>query len=165
MSDAFYESVAVWSQIVASVLFIVALVVLWQRYIAPAVLASQARKNAELLEAEKRRDDARAAVEEAQAELTRADGDVRTIAQRAEADAARIRAKILADAQIEGERLLRGAEGELERARAGAREQFRADLLERAMQIAREAAVRVDDGTNRRLVGDTVESAERGGTR
>jgi hypothetical protein len=33
------------------------------------------------------------------------------------------------------------------------------------MQIAREAAVRVDDGTNRRLVGDTVESAERGGTR
>jgi F0F1-type ATP synthase membrane subunit b/b' len=165
MTDEFYESVAVWSQIVASGLFIVALVVIWQRYIGPAVLAAQARKNADLLEAEKRRDEARTAVEDAQAELNRAEGDVRTIAQRADADAARIRAKILADAQIEGERLLRGAEGELERARTGAREQFRADLLERAMQIAREAAVRLDDGTNRRLVGDTVESAERGGTR
>ncbi len=56
-----------------------------------------------------------------------------------------------------------GAQGELERARAAAREQLRTDLVERAMEIARNAAGRLDDGTNRRLVGETVDTAERGG--
>jgi hypothetical protein len=31
------------------------------------------------------------------------------------------------------------------------------------MQIARNAAARLDDGTNDRLVGETVDTAERGG--
>jgi F-type H+-transporting ATPase subunit b len=163
MSDSFYESVAIWSQVVAAFLFIVALVVIWNRYIAPAVLASQARKNAELADSEKRRDAARAEVDTAQAAIVSADGDVRSIAERASADAARIHDKILADARAEGERVMRAAEGELDRARAAARDELRGDLLERAIQIARDAATRLDDGTNRRLVGDAVDAAERGG--
>ncbi len=164
MSDQFYESIAIGSQVVASILFIIAMVVIWMRFIAPAVLASQTRKNAELLEAEKRRDSARADVERVQAEISTADADVRAIAQGAEADATRLHDKMLADARSEGERLLRSAAGELERSRAAARDELRTELLERAMQIARDAAARLDDGTNRRLVGDAVDSAERGGT-
>ena len=163
MSDSFYVGVAVWSQVVASLLFIVAMVVIWVRFIAPAVLASQTRKNAELLDAEKRRDDARAEAEKAQHEIATADADARAIAQRADSDASRLHDKTIADARVEGERLLRTAGGELDRARAAARDELRSDLLERAMQIARDAASRLDDGTNRRLVGDAVDSAERDG--
>jgi F-type H+-transporting ATPase subunit b len=163
VSDQTYEAVAVYSQVVASVLFIIALAYIWVRFVAPAVVASQARKNGELLESEARRDRARAEVEEAQAELDSADADVRAIGQRAESDAKRLQEKMLADATAEGERVVRAADGELERARAAARDALRAELLERAMQIARDAARDVDESTNRRLVGDAVQSAERGG--
>jgi F-type H+-transporting ATPase subunit b len=161
MSDGFYEALATYSQVVASGLFIIALVVIWNKYLAPAVVASQARKNAELVEAERRRDEAAAAVEAAQREAARADDEARAIRARAEADAARVRERILADAKAEGERLVRNAEGELERGRAAAREALRADLLEKAMSIARDAARHLDDATNRRLVGDAVEVVER----
>jgi F-type H+-transporting ATPase subunit b len=164
VSDSFYEAVAVWSQVVASVLFVIALIAIWMRFIAPAVAASQIRKNAELIASEKRRDDARAELEGAQNEIATADADARAIAQRADADAARLRDKLLAEARAEGERLLRGAAGELDRARAAARDELRSELLESAMQIARDAAVRLDDGTNRRLVGDAVDCAERSGS-
>jgi F0F1-type ATP synthase membrane subunit b/b' len=163
VSDATYEAIAEWSQIVAAILFVIALVVIWNKYLAPAVLASQARKNAELAEAEQRRDAARAEVEKAQAESAAADSDVRAISARAQGDAARLHEKILADARSEGEHAMLGAQGELERARTAAREKLRFDLIERAMEIARNAAVRLDDGTNDRLVGDTVDTAERGG--
>ena len=112
---------------------------------------------------ERRRDAARAEVEGAQAESARADVDARAIAARAQADASRLHDKTLADARSEGSRLMQAAEGELERARATARETLRAELLDRAMKIARDAASRLDEGTNRRLVGDAVDSAERGG--
>jgi F0F1-type ATP synthase membrane subunit b/b' len=163
VSDATYEAIAVYSQVVASVLFIIALVVIWVRFIAPAVVASQARKNAELFESEKRRDAARAEVEAAERERDAADADVRAISSRAAADAARLHDKMLADARLEGERAIRSAEGELERARAAARDRLYDELLERATAIARDAATRLDDGTNRRLVADAVDAAERGG--
>jgi hypothetical protein len=76
VSDATYAAIAEWSQIVAAILFVIALVVIWNKYLAPAVLASQARKNAELAEAEQRRDAARAEVEKAQAESAAAESDV-----------------------------------------------------------------------------------------
>ena len=162
MTDASYEALASGSQIVASLLFIVALVILWRKYLTPAVLASQARKNAELADAQARRDAALAETTVAQAEVVKADDDARAIRARAQTDAARTREKILADAKAEGERLERNAEGELERGRTSARDRLRTDLLEKAMQIAREASVHLDDATNRRLVGEAVDTAERG---
>jgi F0F1-type ATP synthase membrane subunit b/b' len=163
MSDATYEAIATYSQVVAAVLFIVVVVYLWNRFISPAVLASQARKNAELLDSEKRRDDARAELERAQAEVDRAEADVRAIAARAETDATRLHEKAIAEARAEGERLMNGAHGELARSRETARTHLRDELLERAMQIARDAASRLDETTNRRLVGEAVDTAERGG--
>ncbi len=162
MTDASYEALATGSQVVASILFIIALVILWRKYLAPAVLASQARKNAELADSQARRDAALAETTVAQAEVAKADDDARAICARAQSDATRTREKILADARAEGERLARNAEGELERGRTAARDRLRTDLLEKAMQIAREASAHLDEATNRRLVGEAVDTAERG---
>ncbi len=162
MTDASYEALATGSQVVASILFIIALVILWRKYLAPAVLASQARKNAELADSQARRDAALAETTVAQAEVAKADDDARAIRARAQSDATRTREKILADARAEGERLARNAEGELERGRTAARDRLRTDLLEKAMQIAREASAHLDEATNRRLVGEAVDTAERG---
>lgn len=164
MSDGFYEALATWSQVVASVLFIIALVVLWRRFVAPAVVASQERKNAELIESEARRDAARAETEVAQREITTAENDARAIRARAEADAKATHERILAEARGEGERLLRNADGELARGRAAARDELRDTLMAQAMAIARDAAVHLDASENRRLVGEAVDVAERGKT-
>jgi F0F1-type ATP synthase membrane subunit b/b' len=165
VSDGFYESLAVWSQVVASLLFIVAMIVIWVKFIAPAVLASQARKNAELLDSERRRDEAKAEAEKAQAAIAEADADALAIRERAQADAARLHEKIISEGIAEGNHLMHNAEGELERSRAAAREQLRTELLERALAIARESAATLDDGTNTRLVGEAIVTAERtGGT-
>ena len=162
MTDAFYEQLSTGSQVVASILFIVALVILWRKYLTPAVLASQARKNAEIADAEARRDAARAETTVAQAEVAKADDDARAIRARAQTDATRTREKILADAKAEAERLAHNADGELERGRTAARDRLRTDLLEKAMQIAREASAHLDEATNRRLIGEAVDAAERG---
>ncbi len=162
MSDAFYEGLATWSQVVASLLFLVVMVILWRKYIAPAVIASQERKNAELADSEARRDAARAETEVGQREIATAEDDARGIRARAEADATATRSRILTEAHAEGERLVRNAEGELDRGRAAARDRLRTDLLEKAMQIARDASAHLDETTNRRLVGDAVDTAERG---
>ncbi len=164
MSDSFYEAVSVWSQVAGAVIFIVVMVYIWMKFVAPAVLASQARKNAELLESERRRDEAKAEAEAAQASIASADADAAAIRARAEADATRLHEKIVTDGLTEGARLMHNAEGELERSRAAARDQLRTDLLEKAMAIARESAAKLDDATNTRLVGDAIGTAERGGS-
>lgn len=161
MSDAFYEGVAVWSQVVASILFIVVMVILWIRLIAPAVLASQARKNAELADSEARRDAAREEIDAAQREVTVAEEQSRSILARAQGDATRISEKIVNDATIEGARLVANAGGELERSRAAANDDLRADLLEKAIAIARSSAGGLDAATDKKLVDDAVATADK----
>jgi F0F1-type ATP synthase membrane subunit b/b' len=165
VSDAFYEGVATWSQVVASILFIIVMVVLWVRLIAPAVVASQARKNAELADAEARRDAAREQIDAAQREVTVAEEQTRSIAARAQADAARITEKITNDAAHEGDRVVKNAEGELERSRAAARDSLRADLLEKAIAIARGSAANLDAATDKQLVDEAVATADKGGSK
>ena len=41
MSDQFYQQVAIWSQILGSVAFIVVLVVIWIRFVTPQVLRAR----------------------------------------------------------------------------------------------------------------------------
>lgn len=161
MSDAFYEGVATWSQVVASILFIVVMVVLWIRLLAPAVVASQARKNAELAEAEARRDAAREEIDAAQREVTVAEEQSRSILARAAADAARISEKIVSDANAEGARVLANAGGELDRSRVVANDALRAELLEKAIAIARGNAATLDSATDKRLVDETVTTADK----
>jgi F0F1-type ATP synthase membrane subunit b/b' len=162
MSDSTYEAIAVWSQVIASILFIVVLVYLWIRFIAPAVLTAQAQRNAELADAEQRRDAARAEAEAAQRELASAATDAAAIAARAQADATRIHERLVADARAEGERLVKNAGGELERSRFAARTEFRDELIAKALEIARNASSSLDPATERKLVDETVETADRG---
>jgi F-type H+-transporting ATPase subunit b len=156
MSDTFYDSLAIWSQVVASFVFIAVLIYLWQRYIRPGVIAAQARKNGELVEAERRRDASKAALEAANEELEAAHDDARKIAARAERDASALRDRLIAAARAEGRHAVQNAQGELERARIAAREQLRTEMLEKAMAIARDAAGRLDAATNGRLVEEAL---------
>ncbi len=165
MSAAFYDQLAIWSQVAGSLAFIVVLVFLWVRFVAPAVLAAQERKNAELVESERRRDAAKENVERAQQALRGADDDVRAIAARAERDAKAESERIRSEAAAESERLLRVAGGELERRRAEARESLRDELIEKALAIARSSAATLDQATNERLIGETVGTIEREGAR
>src|ERR1700730_18267094 len=104
MNDPFYEHVAFWSQLAGSTAFIACAVYGWFRFIAPAVIAQRDRNNAELFEAEKRRDNLLAEIEVARGEVAVAEAEADAIRSRAERDAERARERIVAEAQAEGER-------------------------------------------------------------
>lgn len=158
-----YEQIAKWSDIVSAILFLAVLVWMWMKYIAPAVMSAQANQNRQLAEAERHRDEAKAALELLRQEIDGAKHDAQLIAQRAADQAKHEADTTLAEANEAGERALRNARGELERARAAAREQLREELAAKALDLARrEAENRVDGGVNARLVDRFVASLEHG---
>lgn len=161
MSDGLYETIAIWSDVVSALLFLAVLVWMWNKFLVPAVVASRDRKNAELAEAEKRRDAAKEEAVLAQAQLASADGDVASITERARHDAAALNERLVAESRAEGERLVRNAGGELDRGRLAAREKLREELVAKALEIARTSAANLDEKTNARLVGEVVDSLER----
>ena len=157
------QLLAQWSQIVGAIVFFIAVVAIWNKWIAPGVKAYQAAKNAEIAEAESRRERMRAAVAEARGEVERADADARTIQLRIVSTVEAERARILADAKAESERIVRNADGELERARLAARDRLRIEFIEKALARARGDAVsRIDAKLDERLVIKTVEDLTRG---
>lgn len=151
------QLLAMWSQIVGAIIFLLVAIWIWNKYIAPAVKAYQASKNAELAEAEARRERLRADLAAARAEVERAEADAKEIRARALADAKREHEHLLLLAGADAERIGRNAEGELERARIAARDRLRIELIDKALAKARlEAPARVDPATNERLVRRTV---------
>lgn len=163
MSDPqFYVRIALWSQVVAAVLFIGFLVWLWTKYLQPAVMAAQERQNKQIAEAERHRDEAKAMLDVLRTQITGAAHDADAIKQRAAAQAKREYDAAVAEATDAGERALANAKGELERARASARDQLRHEILDSALLQARQDAERrVDAPTNARLVNDFLGSLER----
>lgn len=158
-----YEQIAKWSDIISAILFLVVMVWLWMKYIAPAVLGAQEQQNRQLAEAERHRDEAKAAIDLLRQEIEGAKRDAQLIAQRAATQAQHESEAMVAEAKAAGERALRNAQGELERARAAGREQFREELAAKALDLARrEAETRVDGTTNTRLVDRFVASLEHG---
>jgi F0F1-type ATP synthase membrane subunit b/b' len=161
-SPQFYIQVAIWSQVVSSVLFLAVMVWLWIRFIQPAVLAAQDKANKLIAEAERHRDEAKATLEMLGGEVSGATHDGELIKARAAAQAEREYAESVAEATESGERALRNAGGELDRARASARDQLRVELLDRALARARtEAERRVDDAVNGVLVDRFIAGLER----
>jgi F0F1-type ATP synthase membrane subunit b/b' len=159
--ERLYLEISIWSQVVSSILFIGALVFIWNKWIQPVVMAAQARSNAQIAESERHRDEAKDALGALREEIDSARRDAELIEQRAELHAQRERETILKEATEAGERALRDAGGELERARAAARRRLRDELLDRALQIARHDAVRrVDAALDSRLVERFVGSLE-----
>jgi F0F1-type ATP synthase membrane subunit b/b' len=159
--DAFYVEAALWSQVVSAVLFMVVLVWLWFKYLQPAILAAQERNNQQIAQAERHRDEAKATLEMLRDEIGGAQRDAELIRTRAEAQAKREYDATVAEARDAGERAAHGAQAEFARALASARDRLRVELLDKALARAREdAAQRVDEKTNARLVDRFVASLE-----
>jgi len=157
-----YDVIAFWSQIAAFVAFLVAIVLVWKRFLEPAVVAAADASNRSIAEAERRRDEAVAALGALRDEIAGAERSAEAIRERAASQAVRERDAALAEARDAGERQVRGADGELERALASARERLRDEILERALKRARtEAAARVDRAENAVLVDRFIAGLER----
>ena len=157
------EALAQVSQIVGAIVFLIAIVWIWNRFIAPGVKTYQEAKNAELAEAEARRDHMRSDVEAARAEIARADDDCAEIRARIDTASERDKRKAIEDARHEAERIVRNAEGELERARLAARDRLRIEFIEKALAKARgDAPARISATADRKLVEETVDDLARG---
>ena len=158
-----YDVIAQWSEIIGALAFVAVAVWLFRKYALPAVRAGEVARNADLVNAERRRDDLRTEVENAKAERETALRDAEGIARRAQSDAQREYDTIVNDGRREGTRLLTSAEGELERGRIAARDQLRIEFIEKALLRARVlASTRMDDATDTRLVNQTVDDLSTG---
>jgi F0F1-type ATP synthase membrane subunit b/b' len=160
-----YEAIALWSQVIAAVVF--AAIIIWGfiRFITPAINHGTAAKNEEIRENEQRRDEAVKQVEVARAEVERAKADAEQIRRRIEHDARREAEDILAEANAEAQRLVRNAHGEYERQRLAARDKLRIELIERALAEARKkAAAQIDAPTDLMLVDRFIADLERKGS-
>ena len=159
----FFEQVALWSQVFGAVAFLIVLVVMFRKYLIPAVIANQKARNAELAEAEARRARIQADAAKARAEVEHAERDAAEIRNRIERVTKRNHAHIIAEAEAEGLRILHNAEGELDRARHAARVRLRIEFIEKALAKARaEAPGRVSEPIDESLVRTTVDDLARG---
>ncbi len=160
--NSIYVQIAIWSQVVSSVLFLCVLVWLWFKFLQPAILAAQERYNKQVAEAERHRDEAKATLDLLQNEIEGAAADAELIKARADAQAAREHNAIVAETREAGERALRDAQAEFARTLATGRERLREELLDKALGAARAEALRLVDATvNARLVDRFVGSLER----
>lgn len=162
MSDAnLYFEIAVWSQVVSSIVFLAALVFMWSRWLMPVFLSAQERSNRQIAEAERHRDEVKAALETLSSEIQTARHDAELIVQRATDHAEHERQTLLSETNDAGERSLQNAGQELDRALAAARGRLRDDLLERALRLARaDATLRVGPALDARLIDNFVLSLE-----
>lgn len=167
MNDSqLYLHIALWSQIVSSIVFIGLLIYMWNRWLMPVVLAAQERSNRRIAEAERHRDEVKGALSALRQEIETAHHDATLTADRAGRRAQHERELLVSEATEAGERALTDAGRELERARAAARHRLRDEMLERALKVAREDAARrvgpdFDARFVNRFTGD-LEHAARG---
>jgi len=160
-----YEVIAQWSEIIGGFAFLIVMIWLFRKYVLPAVRAGEVSRNADLVNAEHRREALRAEVATARAEVEAADRDALAIAQRAETDARHEHESIITDARREGLRLLQNARGELDRGRIAGKDKLRIEFIEKALTRARDLAtqqVAADGDAN--LVAQTFADVTAGKT-
>jgi F0F1-type ATP synthase membrane subunit b/b' len=162
VSDAqLYLRIAVWSQVASSVVFIAVLVWMWFRWLLPVFLSAQDRSNKQIAEAERHRDEVKAALETLRTQIDSAHRDADLIVARAGEHADHERLASLEECKDAGERALADAGKEMDRARAAALRRLRDDVLSRALSVAREdAATRVGPVQDQRLIDTFVQSLE-----
>src|ERR1700676_2669513 len=120
-NNAFFVQVALWSQVAGSVAFLIVLILLFRKYLIPAVLANQAARNSQRAAAETRGKRMQPEASTPRAEIEAADRDAAEIRNRVEHAIELDRAHALDEANAEGARLVRNAGAELSRARRAAR--------------------------------------------
>jgi len=161
-----YDLIAQWSEIIGGVAFVIVAIWLFRTYALPAVRSAAVARNADLVNAERRRDELKGEVAAATAAHDVALREAESIALRAQADAQREADAIVNQARREGVRLVQNASGELERGRIAARDQLRIELIEKALLRARElAAGQITDAVNTKLVNKTVGDLSNGSGR
>lgn len=162
MSDLqFYVKIAIWSQVISSVVFLAVLVYVWSRWIYPVVMAAQERSNRQIAEAERHRDEAKAALDALREEIQTAHHDAELIGARVGERVEHEREALLKETTEAGERALIDAGRELERSRAAARQRLRDELVDAALQLARsDAQRRVGPAADAALVDRFVGSLE-----
>lgn len=165
MTDAqFYIKLALWSQIVSSIVFIAVLVFMWIRWIVPVVMAAQERSNRQIADAERHRDEVKGALEALHAEIETARHDAQLIGERAASRAEHERELLVKETAEAGERTLADANRELERALAAARLRLRDEILARALDLAHhEAKARVGPELDARFIESFAGSLEHAG--
>lgn len=158
-----YDAIAFWSQIAGFVLFVVALVWAWNKFLTPALGASAKASNERLAVAERHRDEMYAAVESLRHAIEGAKIDAQAMIARVKERAQHEHDAIVAEAKDAGERAVHNADEELGRARMAAAEQLRETLASKALDIARTSAnMRIDSTVNGRLVQEFIEQVSRG---
>jgi F0F1-type ATP synthase membrane subunit b/b' len=156
-----YEAIAIWSRIIGTAVVLWMLYYGFVKYLVPAIGHAQEAKNAEIAQAEERRDVARTDVDKAITELAEAGRDAEAIRQRVSDEANRDREKAITEAREAGERAMHNASGELDRARQSARDRLRVELIEKALKQARDdASARIDTAKNAEIVSRFVGSLE-----
>ena len=161
-----YEAIALWSEVIAAVVFAAIVVMGFIKFITPAIEKATAAKNEEIRESERRRDEALKDVEAARAALAQAADDGKRISERIRHDARMEAQEIVVEANADAERLIRNARGELARCRVAARDHLRVELIEKALSEARRTAEqRIDPNTDSKLVERFISELERGGSR
>jgi F0F1-type ATP synthase membrane subunit b/b' len=163
MNDSqLYFHIAVWSQIISSIVFILVLIWMWMRWVMPVLLAAQERSNRQIAEAERHRDEVKIALDVLRGEIESARHDADLIEERAAARAQHERQALLDEVTEAGERAVTDAGQELDRARAAARQRLRDDMVVRALQAAREeGARRMSAALDARFVESFTSSLER----
>jgi F0F1-type ATP synthase membrane subunit b/b' len=160
-----YEVIAQYSEIVGGFAFLIVMIWLFAKFALPAVRAGEVSRNADLVNAESRREQLRLDVSEARAEVEAASRDALAIHARSETDARHEHEQILTDARREGLRLLQNARGELDRGRIAAKDKLRIELIEKALNRARVLATeQLSDESNAKLVTKTFDNVTAGKT-
>ena len=153
-----YETIAQYSEIIGGFAFLIVMVVLFRKFVLPAVRAGEISRNSDLVNSEHRREELREEVAVARGEVESADRDALAIAARAETDARHEQETIIADARREGLRLVHNARGELDRGRIAGRDKLRIEFIEKALNRARElASQQLSHDGDARLVAKTVD--------
>ncbi len=126
------------AKIIDFIIFAVAIVFVFQRFLKPQLVAVQEAQNKAVEDANAYRQRCIEAVEEAKRALEQTEADSRRMASTADAQAQRLLADEIATANEHAKRVIAHAEGELDRERFRVRRELLEETVDRAHAEARE---------------------------
>jgi len=130
------------AKVIDFVIFVVAITIVFNRFIKPQLVAQQEAQNKAVEDAAAYRDQCTASVESAKAALAQAESDSARMQSTARAQADRMLADDIAAAEEHAKRVITHAEGELERERYRVRRELLEETVNRAHAEARDVVRR-----------------------
>ncbi|HET9341642.1 MAG TPA: hypothetical protein VFO25_01840 [Candidatus Eremiobacteraceae bacterium] len=150
------------AKIVDFVIFVIALVVVWNKAVAGQLESQQEKQNQEVESAQHALVESEAAIENARAALDMAESDSKRMVEFGAAQAQRLVADTKVEAEAHATRVLAHANGELDRERYRVRRELLEDTVERAHEHARKiVADELDPSRQRALVEQLLSDLEK----